>query len=233
MEEVRSSSSEEDCQDAALQVHHWRFSELETTDLATLREVDLCVPFQFPSIDSAHWKNYVPFPSKRPPLKRKREWRDAVTAHWASHKGLAVAANKNKSPFNGAWSKLCFNQPGDPTPEALIAVRCFPLNLDNGKVVTYQEVSHTAKALWRAPKAKLAELNETPIPSGTPPRERQKIGSSPMSPTAPHSLPGRWRPTPRARAIALPGVRWRPTPVSVAALASRASHRGDNQNAWQ
>ena len=28
-----------------------------------------------------------------------------------------------------------------------------------------------------------------------------------MSPTAPHSLPGRWRPTPRTRAIALPGVR--------------------------
>ena len=129
MEEVRSSSSEEDCQDTALQVHNWRFSELETTDLATLREVDLCVPFQFPSIKSAHWKNYVPFPSKRPPLPRKRDWYDAVTAHWASHEGLAVAANKNKSPFNGAWSKLYFNQkPGDPTPEALVAVRRFPLS---------------------------------------------------------------------------------------------------------
>ena len=102
------------------------------------------------------------------PFPRKRDWYDAVTAHWASHKGLAVAANKNKSPFNGAWSKLYFNQkPGDPTPEVLVAVRRFPLNLDNGKVVTYQEVSHAAKALWRAAKAKLAELNETPIPSGT------------------------------------------------------------------
>ena len=91
---------------------------------------------------------------------RKREWYDAVTAHWASHKGLAVAANKNKSPFNGAWSKLYFNQKlCDPTV----------VNLDNGKVVTYQEVSHAAKALWRAAKAKLADLNETPIPSGTPP----------------------------------------------------------------
>ena len=63
MEEVHSSSSEEECQDTEVQVHNWRFSELETTDLATLREVDLCVPFQFPSINSAHWRNYVSFPS--------------------------------------------------------------------------------------------------------------------------------------------------------------------------
>ena len=36
--------------------------------------------------------------------------------------------------FNSAWSKLYFNQkPGDPTPEALVAVRRFPLNLDNGR----------------------------------------------------------------------------------------------------
>ena len=69
MEEVRSSS-EEDCQDTALQVHDWRFSELETTNLATLREVDLCVPFQFPSMDSARWQGFVPFPAKGPQNKK-------------------------------------------------------------------------------------------------------------------------------------------------------------------
>ena len=38
------------------QVNDWRFSELRTTDLAALREVDVSAPFRLPVIFEAHWK---------------------------------------------------------------------------------------------------------------------------------------------------------------------------------
>ena len=35
-------------EDAEPQVRDWRFAELHTTDLAVLREVDVCIPFRLP-----------------------------------------------------------------------------------------------------------------------------------------------------------------------------------------
>ncbi|CAE6938574.1 unnamed protein product [Symbiodinium natans] len=46
--------------------------------------------------------------------------------------GLAASANRNKGAFNGAWSKLYFNHnAGDPEPAMLVAVRQFPLSMDD------------------------------------------------------------------------------------------------------
>ena len=41
------------------QVNDWRFSGLQTTNLAALREVDVSVPFRLPVIFEAHWKVYT------------------------------------------------------------------------------------------------------------------------------------------------------------------------------
>ena len=165
--EVRSSATEEESDEADVQVNDWRFSELETTDLATLREVDLCVPFRFPSNKSPRWRSFVSCPTRRVPLRGKPEWCDAITAHWASHKGLAASNNTNKGAFNAAWSKLYYNHKvGDPA--MLAAVKRFPLTI-NGNTVTAQEVKGAIKTVWHAASTKLAELGTTVVPPGTPP----------------------------------------------------------------
>ena len=167
--EMHSGASEEESDDAEVQEDDWRFSELATTDLATLREVDPCVPFRFPSIGCAHWRKFTSFPTRRPPFRGKPEWYDAIAAHWASDKGLAAATNKNKGAFNAPWAKLCYNhKAGDPDPDMLVAVRKFPLTMDE-RTVTCQEVSSAIKSMWHAAKTKLAELGTTKVPAGTPP----------------------------------------------------------------
>ena len=161
------------------------------------------------------------------PFKRKREWYDAVTAHWASHRGFAVAANR-------AWSKLYFNQkPGDPTSEMLVAVH-------NGKSMTYQAVSNAGKALWHAAKAKLAELGNTPITTGTPPwgAELEELADEPHYATLsigevasdtsrPSSRPSRSE----VASDTSPGKTRRS--ASVAAPALQTPLRSDAKIAWQ
>ena len=68
----------------------------------------------------------------------------------ASHMGLAASANRNKGAFNGAWSKLYFNHnAGDPEPAMLVAVRQFPLSMDDNNTVTSQEVNGAIKCGMR------------------------------------------------------------------------------------
>ena len=153
----------------------------------------------------------VPFPSKRPPLPRKRDWYDAVTAHWASH--------KNKRPFNGAWSKLYFNQkPGDPTPEALVAVRRFTQRQGCDTSGGQPRREGVVVPLWGA---EIGELTDEPNCATLSAGEVASDTSHPSNRPSQSEVASDTSPREARR------------PASVAASASRASHRGDNQNAWQ
>ena len=69
---VHSSSSEADeaspsalasacpeAEEVELQVQNWCFSELHWTNLAALREVDVCIPFRLPALADAHWNKLI------------------------------------------------------------------------------------------------------------------------------------------------------------------------------
>ena len=154
--DTRSSSSEEDTNETEVQVRDWRFSELQTADLASLREVDLCVPFRIPPIRSPHWRNYVAVYTRRAPFRGKAEWYDAITAHWASHKGLAASANATKELSTA------------PGPSCT-STKQFPVETEENKTVNLHEVKEAIKSMWRAATTKLVDLRTVQVPAGIPP----------------------------------------------------------------
>ena len=62
---MSSASEPQEMEDAALQVRDWRFLELHTTDLAALREVDVCIPFRLFAFEDDYWKRLVAPPTVR------------------------------------------------------------------------------------------------------------------------------------------------------------------------
>ena len=108
-EDIRPTSpapKPQEMEDAAPQVRDWRFSELHTTDLAALREVDVCISFRLPVLKmttgTGLWR---PQPCVGPKHART-EWYDAATAHWAAIKGLARSRHPTKQSLNSFWFKM-------------------------------------------------------------------------------------------------------------------------------
>ena len=135
-EPVSSASMEdlaEEADEPEAQVHDWRFSELRTTDLAALREVDVAAPFRLPVIDDEH-KGLSTTPTKHGPQRSRNAWYDAATAHWAALKG---PKHPTKQQLNSFWFKLyCHGTPKEPEPSALAAaLTTFPFQYRDEGVV--------------------------------------------------------------------------------------------------
>ena len=128
----------EEADEPEAQVHDWRFSELRTTDLAALREVDVAAPFRLPVIDDEHWKGLDTTPNRHGPQRSRNAWYDA-TAHWAALKGLARSKHPTKQQLNSFWFKLYHGTSKKSEPSALAAaLATFPFYRDEG-VAQYRQ----------------------------------------------------------------------------------------------
>ena len=157
-------------EEVELQVQNWRFSELHSTNLAALREVDVCIPFRLPAMADAHWNKLIASPTVRGPNRARPEWFDAATAHWAALKGLACAKHPTKQQLNSPWFKMyCRRDPTVPEPSALKGVSSFPYWHKADGEVQYWQINTAANTLWGTAKAKVAQLAGVPIPKGVPP----------------------------------------------------------------
>ena len=149
------ASEPQEMEDAEPQVRDWRFSELHTTDLAVLREVDVCIPFRLPAFEDDHWKRLVAPPTMR---GARREWYDAATAHWAACKGLARSRHPTKQSLNSFWFKMyCHRNPKEPEPSALKVITSFPYKHKGDGVIHYQQVDAAARTLWHSARARVAQ----------------------------------------------------------------------------
>ena len=133
-------------------MNDWRFSELRTTDLAALREVDVSAPFRLSVIFKAHWKGISTTPTKHGPKRPRNEWYDAATAHWAAIKGLMQAKHPTKQRLNSFWFKMyCHGTSKDPDPSALrAAVTSFPFQHKDEGVVQYWQIQDAVRVMWLA-----------------------------------------------------------------------------------
>ena len=142
----------EEADESEAQVHDWRFSELRTTDLAALREVDVAAPFRLPVIDDEHWKGLSTTPNRHGPQRSRNAWYDAATAHWAALKGLARSKHPTKQQLNSFWFKLyCHGTPKEPEPSALAAaLTTFPFQYRDEGVVQYRQIQDAIRTMWQA-----------------------------------------------------------------------------------
>ena len=152
------------------QVHDWCFSELRTTDLAALREVDVCTPFRLPALEDKHWQGLSTTPNRHGPQRARPAWYDATTAHWAALKGLTRSKHPTKQRLNSFWYKLyCHGNPKEPEPSALAtALSTFPIQTRNEGAVQYWQVQEASRAMWQSARANLARHVGVPIPIGIP-----------------------------------------------------------------
>ena len=152
------------------QVHDWRFSELRTTDLAALREVDVCTPFRLPALEDEHWQGLSTTPNRHGPQRARPAWYDAATAHWAALKGLTRSKHPTKQRLNSFWYKLyCHGNPKEPEPSALAtALSTFPFQTRDEGAVHYWQVQEATRAMWHSAKANMARRVGVPIPTGIP-----------------------------------------------------------------
>ena len=117
------------------QVNDWRFSELQTTDLAALREVDVSAESQplsdCQSSSMRIGKESAPQGQNVP-----------ATAHRAAIKGLMRAKHPTKQRLNSFWFKMyCHGTSKDPDPSALrAAVTSFPYQYKDEGVVQYRQI---------------------------------------------------------------------------------------------
>ena len=109
-------------EDAAPQVRDWRFSELRTTDLTALREVDVCIPFRLPAFEDDHWNRLVAPPTMRGPKHARKEWYDAAELLRRTgplSRGLP-GRDTPQSKVLSFWFKMyCHRNPTEPEPSAL------------------------------------------------------------------------------------------------------------------
>ena len=156
-------------EEVELQVQNWRFSELHSTNLAALREVDVCIPFRLPAMADAHCNKLIASPTVRGPNRARLEWYDAATAHWAALKGLARAKHPTKQQLNSPWYKMyCRRNPTVPEPSALKGVSSFPYwHKTDGEVQSWQ-IKKAANTLWGAAKTTVAQLASVPIARVSP-----------------------------------------------------------------
>ena len=191
-EDIRPTSpapEPQEMEDAAPQVRDWCFSELHTTDLAALREVDVCIPLRLPAFEDDHWNRLVAPPTMRGPKHARTEWYDAATAHWAAIKGLARSRHPTKQSLNSFWFKMyCHRNPTEPEPSALKAVTSFPYRHKDDGVIQYEQINAAAKTLWHSANTKVAQLSPVPIPKGITPWGTEaekllgKVGSTSQDP---------------------------------------------------
>ena len=160
----------EEADEPEAQVHDWRFSELRTTDLAALREVDVAAPFRLPVIDDEHWKGLSTTPNRHGPQRSRNAWYDAATAHWAALKGLARSKHPTKQQLNSFWFKLyCHGTPKEPEPSALAAaLTTFPFQDRDEGVVQYRQIQDAIRTMWRAAQASMKRHIGGSIPTGIP-----------------------------------------------------------------
>ena len=147
----------EEADEPEAKVHDWRFSELRTTDLAALREVDVAAPFRLSVIDDEHWKGLSTTPARHGPQCSRNAWYDAATAHWAALKGLARSKRPTKQQLNSFWFKLyCHGTPKEPEPSALAAaLTIFPFQYRDEGVVQYRQIQDAIRTMWHAAQASM------------------------------------------------------------------------------
>ena len=160
----------EEADESEAQVHDWRFSELRTTDLAALREVDVAAPFRLPVIDDEHWKGLSTTPNRHGPQRSRNAWYDAATAHWAALKGLARSKHPTKQQLNSFWFKLyCHGTPKEPEPSALAAaLTTFPFQYRDEGVVQYRQIQDAIRTMWQAAQASMKRHIGGSIPTSIP-----------------------------------------------------------------
>ena len=152
------------------QVHDWRFSELRTTDLAALREVDVSTPFRLPALEDEHWQGLRTTPNRHWAQRARPAWYDAATAHWAALKGLTRSKHPTKQRLNSFWYKMyCHGNAKEPEPSALAtALSTFPFQSREEGAVQYWQVQEAVRTMWQSAKATMARHVGVPIPIGIP-----------------------------------------------------------------
>ena len=150
------------------QMNDWRFSELRTTDLAALREVNVSAPFRLPVIFDAHWKGISTTPTKHGPNVSKKRGMTQPLLIGLPFKGLMRAKHPTKQRLNSFWFGMyCHGTPKDPDPSALrAAVASFPFQYKDEGVVQYRQIQEAVRVMWLAAQTSMTRYMRIPIPDG-------------------------------------------------------------------
>ena len=133
------------------QVHDWRFSELRTTDLAALREVDVSTPFRLPALEDEHWQGLSTTPNKHGPQHAQPAWYDAATAHWAALPDPSIQPSNASTASGIKCTATATPRSLSPRPLQLPSP---PFPSSPGKKVLCS--IEAIRTMWRSAKASMA-----------------------------------------------------------------------------